>query len=341
MSLRGDSIYIVSSLIHDHVLAFRALLQARLAGFRQTHTEEAAEGTLLGMRFAKPFVYFSESILTPSRTVGLIKQALDEINGTCHVDLKYLWKEAALSVRSQMAFHRQTGYKGEKYHNWLRGVLDNVSNAIDFPSQASRAQFKTKLLPLIKRPQNYYVPDYVRRFLEKMMENEIGCGVIANESHFYPAVLKYLGLSSISPVILSSGPTLFKPLPLIWQKAIEKAPAASKHDLWFIGSSDSPGDNIKQNPYICCAMVKPDLEVSDPLSRHCRIKHLDELLPALVGAQESGPFLAYMNSAADDLRRDDDIEDDDVEMTTHIPIKMPPLEKKEFNIADLIQKYSS
>lgn len=293
------------------------------------------------MRIVKPFVYFSESVLTPSKSVDLLERALKESDGSCLVDLNLLWKGAALSVRSQAALHRMTGYKGKKYHKWLTGVLDNVADGIEFPSQAAKAGFKSILLPSIGKPQNYYVPDSVRRFLNILKKNEIGCGVIANESHLYPAILKFLDLGSVSPMILSSGPTMFKPLPRMWQRAVEKAPAAGKHDIWFIGSCESPCDNMRQNHNISCALVKHDLAISDPLSRHCRIKQLDDLLPALVEGQEAAPFLAQLDHVAGDAQSEELAEDDDVEMSTHLPGKMPPLEGKEVSIADTIRKHSS
>jgi len=276
---------------------------------------------------SRPFVYFSEAVLTPSKHVGIIAETARKLGAKPRVDPTRLWAETALSVRSQARLQHLPGFKGEKFHRWLRACVETLASNCEFAAPANAEKFRKLLLARLFKPEAYYVPGDVRQLLADLDAARIGWGILANESHLYQAVLQRLNLRPTGPVLQAAGPQLFKPLPQMWQWAVNKAPAQT--EPWFVGSQAAPCDNMSANMRIRCALVAPDLAQADPPSMHFRVPSVDDLRAHWFKKD----LLLDFEAGDPDLLE----EQDEVVHTQFVP-KLPPRQEQEQSIAQARQK---
>lgn len=235
---------------------------------------------------ARPFVYLSEAVLTTNHPITLVHDLARKTEGIVNSDLiSYVWKQKTLSVRSQANLYQaRSQYKPERYNQWIGNLADSIAESIRFPSSEKRRAFRKLLQSELVRVNRYELQPGVRKFLEELGRARGLWGVIANESHLYQAILTYVGVKPFA--LVPARPGLFKPMPLILQKAFERVPRDYRYNVWFVGSKQAPCDNI-QHPNIHTALLgdMSDLDTMRPSAameqRRLHIKDLQELLPVL------------------------------------------------------------
>lgn len=279
---------------------------------------------VVGLR--KPFVYFSEAILTPTRTAESINKLCGQLNGQMSLSSSLLWEMHALSVKRQAQLFTSTGFKGESWFAWLTSTIDGVAESITFPDAKSRKRFCALLMHSISSPKNYYVAEETRELINQLNANKIQWGILSNENHQYKSILDRLDIFPPNGPFLNATNGKFKPIPKVWDWAISKVPAASKYDVWFVGSNNSPCDRMCKSDKVRCVLVDENIPASEEVSTHFKVKSIGDLAPLFI--PQVTPNLSFLNDIPDD-------ESDDVILTTYPAQKLPPKSEPDLGLAHL------
>lgn len=274
----------------------------------------------------KPFVYFSEAILTPNRTVDSINKLCGQLNGEMSVPSSLLWETHALSIRRQAQLFTSTGFKGENWFTWLTSTIDGMADSIQFPDAKNRKRFCAHLMHSINSPNNYYVTDDTRDLINQLNMSKIQWGILSNENHQYKSVLDKLDIFPPNGPFLNATNGKFKPIPKVWDWAVSKVPAASKYDVWFVGSSDNPCDRMCKSDKVRCVLVDNKIPASEEVSMHFKVKSVNDLAPLFI--PHTTPDLSFLNDIPEDSS-------DDVVLTTYSAQKLPPKSEPELGLAHL------
>lgn len=273
-------------------------------------------------------MFLSESVLTPPHGLATISRLASQFQCKSNADLlKSVYNQAALSVKSQASlFQTTTKFKPAQHRDWLKSIAESVTDTIQFESSADRANFLAALPNELGKVQNYAVPDSVRQFIDTLESQSILWGLVANEGPLYPAVLKYVGVKPFCTVMARE--SVFKPLPITFQKAWQKVPRESRKNIWYVGSAEVPYDNVYVEGMRCVLLGSVSDGPAGLNRSHTRISALEELYPQLF---QTAPDLSGYEEDYDD--------DGSVVLTSFKPKnELLPLGEKDQSLADLHKK---